>query len=161
MLEKGSTAHHHPPRDLHFRDPTTGNIATTPAANLEILRAHCHKVYNRDNAPVDFSVLDDIPNAPLLMHWVRVLLLLKYKNISLNSPTISLPVSPVFQQRPSKHCPLMAFSTYTHSSKITGTVIVTMRNGKLHSSEFSIRKVITRNPLIIEVLYSKMHLPTS
>jgi hypothetical protein len=54
-------------------------------------------------------------------------------------------VSPVFQQRLSKHCPLMALSTYTHSSKVTGTVIVTMRSGKLHSSRFSIRKAIARN----------------
>jgi hypothetical protein len=61
MLEKGSTAHHRPPQDLHFCDPTTGNVATTPAANLEIVHVHCHKVYNRDDAPVDFSNLDDIP----------------------------------------------------------------------------------------------------
>jgi hypothetical protein len=55
-----------PPRDLHFRDPATGNVATTPAANLEILHAHCHKVYNRDDTPVDFSVLDDIPQRATL-----------------------------------------------------------------------------------------------
>ena len=60
MLEQGSTAHHRPPRDLQFRDPVTKKVATTPAANLEILRAHCHKVYNRDDAPVDPTVLDDI-----------------------------------------------------------------------------------------------------
>jgi hypothetical protein len=60
LLEKGSTAHHRPPQELHFRDPNTGNIATTPEANLEILRAHCHKVYNCDDAPVDFSVLNDM-----------------------------------------------------------------------------------------------------
>jgi hypothetical protein len=54
-----------------------------------------------------------------------------------------------------------AVRTYTHSSKDTGMVIVTMRNGKLHSSEFSIRKAIERNPLITQVLYSKMHLPAS
>jgi hypothetical protein len=37
-----------------------------PEANLEILRAHCHKVYNRDDAPVDFSILDDIFQCPTL-----------------------------------------------------------------------------------------------
>ena len=37
-----------------------------PAANLEILCAHCHKVYNRDDAPVDFSVLNDIFQRPTL-----------------------------------------------------------------------------------------------
>jgi hypothetical protein len=66
LLEKGSTAHHRPPQELHFRDPNTGNIATMPEANLEILRAHCHKVYNRDDAPVDFSVLNDIFQRPTL-----------------------------------------------------------------------------------------------
>jgi hypothetical protein len=66
MLEKGSTAHHRPPQDLHFHDPATGNVATTPAANLEILRAHCHKVYNHDDAPVDFSILNDIPQCATL-----------------------------------------------------------------------------------------------
>jgi hypothetical protein len=66
LLEKGSTAHHCPPQELHFRDPNTGNIATTPEANLEILRAHCHKVYNCDGAPVDFSILDDIFQRPTL-----------------------------------------------------------------------------------------------
>jgi hypothetical protein len=66
LLEKGSTAHHHPPQELHFQDPNTGNIATTPKANLEILHTHCHKVYNHDNAPVDFSILDDIFQHPTL-----------------------------------------------------------------------------------------------
>jgi hypothetical protein len=66
LLEKGSTAHHQPPQELHFQDPNTGNIATMPEANLEILRAHCHKVYNRDDAPVDFSVLNDIFQRPTL-----------------------------------------------------------------------------------------------
>jgi hypothetical protein len=66
LLEKGSTTHHRPPQELHFRDPNTGNIGTTPEANLEILRAHCHKVYNHDDTPVDFSILDDIFHRPTL-----------------------------------------------------------------------------------------------
>jgi hypothetical protein len=69
LLEKGSTTHHRPPQELHFRDPNTGNIDTMPEANLEILCAHCHKVYNRDDAPdapVDFSVLNDIFQRPTL-----------------------------------------------------------------------------------------------
>jgi hypothetical protein len=67
LLEKGSTTHHRPPQELHFRDPKTGNIATMPEANLEILCTHCHKVYNRDgDAPVDFSVLDNIFQCPTL-----------------------------------------------------------------------------------------------
>jgi hypothetical protein len=70
LLEKGSTAHHRPPKELHFRDPDTGNIATMPEANLEILRTHCHKVYNREDAPVDFSILMTSSNAPLSTHWV-------------------------------------------------------------------------------------------
>jgi hypothetical protein len=66
LLEKGSTAHHRPPQELHFQDPNTGNIATMPEANLEILHPHCHKVYNCDNAPVDSSILDDISQCPTL-----------------------------------------------------------------------------------------------
>jgi hypothetical protein len=67
LLEKGSTAHHQLPQEQHFQDPNTGNIATMPEANLEILHAHCHKVYNRDDAaPVDFSILNDIFQFPTL-----------------------------------------------------------------------------------------------
>jgi hypothetical protein len=43
LLEKGSTAHHRPPQELHFQDPNTGNIATMPEAKLDIL----HTWYER------------------------------------------------------------------------------------------------------------------
>jgi len=59
-LEKGSSAHHRPPSDLTFRDPDTKVVGTTPAANLRILGDHCQQVYNRDDAPVDYEVLNDI-----------------------------------------------------------------------------------------------------
>lgn len=66
MLEKSPSAQHCPPQDLHFHDPATRKIATMPAANMEILHSNCHKVHNHNDAPVDFTMLDDISQCPIL-----------------------------------------------------------------------------------------------
>jgi hypothetical protein len=67
LLEKGSTAHHRPPQELHFRDPNTGNIATTPEANLEILERTATKfTIVTTHLLTCFSVLDDIVQCPTL-----------------------------------------------------------------------------------------------
>jgi hypothetical protein len=66
ILEKGSRAHHRQLNPFNFCNPDTGITETTPAANLKILHKHFHNVYNRDDAPVDHTVLDDIRQREVL-----------------------------------------------------------------------------------------------
>jgi hypothetical protein len=41
MLKKGSNTHHHPPQDLHFRDPTTGKL---PQHSQQTWKSSIHPV---------------------------------------------------------------------------------------------------------------------
>jgi hypothetical protein len=55
------------------------------------------------------------------------------------------------QQKLSRHCHLTALNMCAHSSKISGREEEFMKNGKLPSSEFSIKKATEKNPQIIKV----------
>ena len=61
ILEKGSFAHHKPPSELYFRDPDTNIVGTTTHQNIKTVAKHFGRVYNRKDAPPDFSILNDIP----------------------------------------------------------------------------------------------------
>jgi hypothetical protein len=151
LLEKGSTAHHRPPQELHFQDPNTGNIATTPEANLEILHAHCHKVYNREDAPVDFSILNDIFQCPTLnplgmppstteiQHHVT-------KLANHKSPGESGVPAEALKALPPDGIEYVRtlLQDFWEEKEF-------MKNGKPPSSEFSIKKATEKNPQIIEV----------
>jgi hypothetical protein len=66
-LQQGSKSHHRDPfSDLCLRDPETGEIATTAKANISILEKYCTKLYNPDDAPVDFIVLDEVPQQDMM-----------------------------------------------------------------------------------------------
>ena len=45
---------------LNIQDPNTRKIATTDAKNADIVQPFYQKLYNRDDAPVDTTVLDDV-----------------------------------------------------------------------------------------------------
>jgi hypothetical protein len=66
LLQAGSKSHHVRPEGFALHNPATGKNATTPAENLAILKPYCTKLYNRDDAPVDWSILDEIPQRPCL-----------------------------------------------------------------------------------------------
>ena len=63
---KGSFAHHRPDTELCLEDPTTGRTATDPDDTLRIVGDYSHKLFNRDDAPVDWTVLDDIQQRSIL-----------------------------------------------------------------------------------------------
>jgi hypothetical protein len=66
LLQLGSKSHHVHPEGLALHNPTTGKNATTPAENLAILKQYCTKLYNRNNAPVDWSIVREKPQRPYL-----------------------------------------------------------------------------------------------
>jgi len=62
QIEKGSYAHHQPvtQNDMVLTDPETGQAVSDPASLLRIVSAYGTKLYNRDDAPTDSTILDDI-----------------------------------------------------------------------------------------------------
>ena len=57
----GSFARHRPANsDMVLLDPHTGRPVSDPASLIAIIGDYTHKLYNRDDAPTDPSVLDDI-----------------------------------------------------------------------------------------------------
>jgi len=62
QIEKGSFAHHQPvtQNDMVLTDPETGQAVSDPASLLRIVSAYGTKLYNRDDAPTDPTILDDI-----------------------------------------------------------------------------------------------------
>jgi hypothetical protein len=66
---------------------------------------------------------------------------------SLNLPTTSPLVNLVCQLKHSKHYRQMQLNTYTHSLKISGIEEALSKNGKLPSSRFSTKIMVTeKNP---------------
>jgi hypothetical protein len=58
-LEAGLTGHHKCPKATRFKD-AEGNEASNDCEEADNASRHFKKVYNRSDAPVDFSVLEDI-----------------------------------------------------------------------------------------------------
>jgi len=61
-IEKGSFAHHQPvtQNDMVLTDPDTGQAVSDPESIVRIVSGYTTKLYNRDDAPTDPTVLDDI-----------------------------------------------------------------------------------------------------
>ena len=68
QIEKGSFAHHQPvDQDMVLTDPATGKPTSDPATVIGIIGEYTHKLYNRDDAPIDPTALDDIEQRQI--HW--------------------------------------------------------------------------------------------
>ena len=66
-ISKGSYAHHRDPNDTFiFWNPNTGKVATSNKENAKVLRSYCTSLYNRTNAPIDPTVLDEVDQRPLM-----------------------------------------------------------------------------------------------
>ena len=63
-LQKGSFAHHTQQINNVFRDPDTGTIANNNRDCIPIMHKYWTRLFNRTDAPVDFSVLDEITQRP-------------------------------------------------------------------------------------------------
>jgi hypothetical protein len=61
LITTGSSSHHKKPTEFALHDPETGTTATSPKQNIDVLQKFCTKLYNRDDAPVDWTILDEIP----------------------------------------------------------------------------------------------------
>jgi hypothetical protein len=64
-LSGGTSAHHKRPDQMHLRLPD-GNISVTADATIKVVQPYCQKLYNRDDAPVDPTVLDEIAQRPVM-----------------------------------------------------------------------------------------------
>jgi exonuclease III len=65
-LEAGLTGHHKCPKTTRFKN-TEGNEASNDCEEADNASEHFKKVYNRSDAPVDFSVLQDIEQRQTLI----------------------------------------------------------------------------------------------
>jgi hypothetical protein len=45
---------------------SVGSISSTSAATIAVAQPYCQKLYNRDEAPVNGTVLDDIAQRPVI-----------------------------------------------------------------------------------------------
>ena len=66
-LQEGSTAHHKDPFELTLRNPSTGIIAMNPRESVAILNEFCTKLYTRDDAPVDWTILNEVPQQDMIV----------------------------------------------------------------------------------------------
>lgn len=62
-LQKGPNAHHRPPDRPRMKLPN-GSLAANDEEDADVLAPHFHRVYNRTDAPVDFTVLDEVEQRP-------------------------------------------------------------------------------------------------
>ena len=60
-FQKGSRAHHRPVTGLILQDQETKEIAISAADNVNVVTKHFSQLFNRTSAPIDISVLDDLP----------------------------------------------------------------------------------------------------
>jgi hypothetical protein len=60
QLAEGSYSHHRNLDGLVLNDPDTGKPVTDPSETIKILREYWQKLFNRDDAPTDPTVLEDI-----------------------------------------------------------------------------------------------------
>jgi exonuclease III len=70
VLEAGLTGHHKQARTKRYVN-TSGVEAMNDREDVENASEHFQKVYNRDDAPVDFSVLEDIKQREMLPELER------------------------------------------------------------------------------------------
>jgi exonuclease III len=70
VLEAGLTGHHRKPRTKRYMDEN-GIEATNDEEDADNASKHFRKVYNRDDAPVDFSVLDSVEQREMLTELER------------------------------------------------------------------------------------------
>jgi hypothetical protein len=64
-LSDGTSAHHKRPDQMHLRLPD-GNISVTADATIKVVQPYCQKLYNRDDAFVDPTALDEIAQRPVM-----------------------------------------------------------------------------------------------
>ena len=64
ILAGGMASHHEKPTVMRLRLPN-GDLATTDAENASVMGPHLAKVYQA-HRPVDFSVLQDLPQRPMM-----------------------------------------------------------------------------------------------
>jgi hypothetical protein len=70
VLEAGLTGHHKKPRTKRCMDGS-GTEATNDKEDVENASNHFWKACNRDDAPVDFSVLDSVEQREMLPELER------------------------------------------------------------------------------------------